>query len=210
MLSRMTLPTLVVRRAEFSIEAPWALPPRCERAQLLRATDARSPRLATTVAVYADQQALNVLFHAQDDAVVATYWRHDDPLYEEDVVEVFLSTSELTRYFEIEANPLGTTFDARIDSPDGKRASMKTDVAWDCDGLFVAVRKVPGVVDTIVRIPFTSIEVRSPQRGDQWRGNFFRIDRSPSRGDEFSAWQPTLKNPPDFHVPAAFGRLVFD
>jgi hypothetical protein len=210
MLSRMTLATLVIRRAEFSIEEPWALPAGSARLHLFRSTDGTPPRLATTVAVYADSACLNILFHAQDDAVVARYWKHDQPLYEEDVVEVFLAPSQLTRYFEIEVNPLGTTFDARIDSPDGIRATMKTDLTWDCHGLFAAIRKVPGAIDTMVRIPFASIDSRSPERGQEWRANFFRIDRSPSRGDEFSAWQPTLKNPPDFHVPEAFGRLVFE
>lgn len=206
----MTLPTLVIRRAEFSIEEPWAVPPACERIALRRAVDGAPPRLATTVAVYADSHYLNVLFHAQDDGVVATYLKHDQPLYEEDVVEVFLAPSDPRRYYEIEVNPLGTTFDARIDSPDGVRATMKTDLSWDCRCLFAAVRKVPGILDFVLRIPFAALRARIPAPGEEWRGNFFRIDRSPSHGDEFTAWQPTMKTPPDFHVPAAFGRLVFE
>ncbi len=210
MLSRMPLPTLIVRRAEFSIEDPWEVPRDGTRVALRRSTDARPPRLPTSVAIYADDQCLNVLFHARDDDVVATYLRHDQPLYEEDVVEVFLSPSEITRYYEIEVNPLGTTFDARIDSPDGIRATMKADLTWECRDLFAAIRKVPGVIDTAIRIPFASIDARCPASGDEWRVNFFRIDRSPSSGDEFSAWQPTMKNPADFHVTAVFGRLVFE
>jgi hypothetical protein len=206
----MTLPTLVVRRAEFSIEEPWAVPAACERITLRQSTDGGAPRLATNVAVYADLECLNVLFHAQDDGVVATYLKHDQPLHQEDVVEVFLAPSDPRRYYEIEVNPLGTTFDARIDSPDGLRATMKTDLSWNCRGLFAAVRKVPGILDIVMRIPFASLGARTPAQGDEWRGNFFRIDRSPSRGDAFTAWQPTMKNPPDFHVPAAFGRLLFE
>jgi alpha-galactosidase len=188
----MTLPTLVVRRAEFSIEEPWAVPAACERITLRQSTDGGAPRLA------------------QDDGVVATYLKHDQPLHQEDVVEVFLAPSDPRRYYEIEVNPLGTTFDARIDSPDGLRATMKTDLSWNCRGLFAAVRKVPGILDIVLRIPFASLGARTPAQGDEWRGNFFRIDRSPSRGDAFTAWQPTMKNPPDFHVPAAFGRLLFE
>jgi hypothetical protein len=209
MLSHMRLPTLTVRRAEFSVEDPWALPDGGEWIPMRRSTDGSQPRLPTQFAVYADSGCLNVLFHAQDDDVVATYLGHDQPLYQEDVVEVFLAPRDVTRYYEIEVNPLGTTFDARVDSPEGVRATMKIDVGWDCAGLFAAVKKVEDVVDTIVRIPFDSIDTRPPAPGTEWRGNFFRIDRSRSHGDEFSAWQPTMKNPPDFHVAAAFGRIVF-
>ncbi len=206
----MPLPSLIVPRAEFSIEEPWAVPQARQPVALRRSTDGGPPRLPTSIAVYADSACLNVLFHAQDDAIVATYLKHDQPLYQEDVVEVFLSPRDAKRYYEIEVNPLGTTFDARIDSPDGIRATMKADLSWDCRGLFAAVRKVPGVIDTIVRIPFASIEACVPESGAEWHGNFFRIDRHPTYGDEFSAWQPTLKNPADFHVVAAFGRLIFE
>jgi hypothetical protein len=205
----MTLGALDVPRAEFLIEEPWRVPPESQWISLRRATDGGNPRLQTKFAVYADRDCLNVLYHAEDDEIVASYLGHDQPLYEEDVVEVFLAPAELTRYFEIEVNPLGTTFDARIDSPDGIRATMKVDVRWDCESLFAAVRKTPGMIDTIVRFPFASIGANPPSRGETWRGNFFRIDRSRRHGDEFSAWQPTMKNPADFHVAAAFGRIVF-
>jgi hypothetical protein len=210
MLSHMPLQTLVVRRAPFSIEEPWAIPAGCEPVALRRATDGAQPHLPTDVFVFSDAESLCVLFHAHDDGVVATHLRHDAPLYEEDVVEAFLAPGEPTRYYEIEVNPLGTTFDARVDSPDGVRKTMNIDLSWQCENLFAAVRKVPGVIDTIMRVPFASLNAGPPRPGDEWHGNFFRIDRSPSRGDEYSAWQPTMKNPADFHVAAAFGRLVFD
>ena len=209
MLSRMDLPSLTVRRAAFSIEEPWAAPTGCKPISLFRSTDGTPPRLPTEVFVYWEAAHLNVLFRAQDDGVVATHMLHDAALYEEDVVEAFLAPAELTRYYEIEVNPLGTTFDALVESPEGVRRTMRIDVGWDCADLFAAVRRVPGMTETLLRLPFASLGVRAPERGAEWRGNFFRIDRSPERGDEFSAWHPTMKNPPDFHVAAAFGRIVF-
>ena len=205
----MRLSAVRVARAEFSIEEPWSLPSGCQQIPLLRATDGKAPRQPTTVALYADSECLNLVYQAQDDAVVATYLGHDEPLYEEDVVEVFLAPNDVRRYYEIEVNPLGTTFDARVDSPDGVRATMKIDLAWDCANLFAAIRKTPGMVETVVRIPFASLDAHRPSPGDEWRGNFFRIDRGQSGGDEFSAWSPTVKNPADFHVASAFGRIVF-
>jgi len=201
---------LIVRRGEFAMEDPWAVPAGSERVALRKSSDGSPPRLPTTVAVYADEQCLDVLFTAEDDEVVARYLGHDEPLYEEDVVEIFIAPHDRHHYFEIEVNPLGTTFDARIDSPDGVRDTMRADTSWDCPQLFAAIRRTPRRAETIVRIPFSCLGVRPPAAGEQWLGNFFRIDRSRVHGDEFSAWMPTMKSPPDFHVVAAFGKIVFE
>jgi len=200
---------VIVRRATFSIEDPWAVPAGCETVTLLRATDGKSPRLATTVCAMWDSQALTFVFSGADDLVVATHYRHDAPLYEEDVVEVFLAPADTGEYFEIEVNPLGTTFDARIASPDGVRATMQADLGWTCRDLMNAVRRTPESIDVVIRIPFVSLDRGTPSEGEEWRANLFRIDRHPT-GDEFSAWQPTMKTPADFHVVAAFGTIRFE
>jgi hypothetical protein len=206
---------LAVPRGAFDMEDPWTVPAACTPVRLRRATDAAPPRLATSVAVWFDERHLNILFSAGDDHVEATLYEHDAPLYEQDVVEVFVAPEEGTLYFELEVSPRGTVFDARIDSPEGTRATMHVDRDWTCEGLIAAVRSVTesggaSTVDTLIRIPFAAFSLATPQSGDTWRANFFRIDRHPRLGDEFSAWQPTMKNPPDFHVPAAFGTLRFD
>jgi alpha-galactosidase len=42
-----------------------------------------------------------------------------------------------------------------------------------------------------------------------WRVNFYRIEgKEEPRG--YYAWQPTHTPQPNFHVPAAFGRMRFD
>jgi len=58
-------------------------------------------------------------------------------------------------------------------------------------------------------LPFAEIGRggRAPEEGEEWRANFYRIDRA--GGGEFSCWSPTLADPPNFHVPSRFGRLVF-
>jgi hypothetical protein len=209
MISEMPVSVLVVPRAEFSIEEPWDIPAVCEVVTLRLAVDGGAPRLQTSFAAYYDDDLLTVVFRCDDDAIVATYLEHDQPLWQEDVVELFLAPAGLTPYFEIEVNPLGTTFDARIDSPDGVRATMTADLAWTCSDLFAALRRVDQrTLDVVIRVPFASLDARV-RPGDEWRANVFRIDRSASHGDEFSAWQPTLKAPADFHVAAAFGVLRF-
>lgn len=206
--------TLVVVRGDFEMEDPWMAPAACTPVRLRRAADAAPPRLATSVTVWFDDRYLSILFSAGDDHIEASMREHDAPLYEQDVVEVFFTPDDLTRYFELEVSPRGTVFDARVESPDGNRATMHVDRGWDCEGLVAAVRVVTESdgamsVDTLLRIPFAAIGRGTPRDGETWRANFFRVDRHPRLGDEFSAWQPTLKSPPDFHVPAAFGTLAF-
>lgn len=202
------MPFLTVPRAPFSIEEPWSVPPGVTPVELRRATDGSEPRLATNVALWWDADYLSALFRGEDDAVVATYLDHDQPLYEEDVVEIFLAPETPRRYFEIEVNPLGTIFDAVIDSPDGIRTTMRADLGWTCDGALAAAWRTPSHFATIVRIPFAALGAR-PRAGAVWRANLFRIDRHPAHGDEYSAWSPTMKSPADFHVAAAFGELAF-
>jgi hypothetical protein len=198
---------LIVPRGSFSMDEPWNIPDGVAPVALRRATDGGEPRLATRVAVWWDDDCLSALFMGDDDGVNATYYVDDEPLYEEDVVEVFIAPATPTRYFEIEVNPLGSIFDAVIDSPDGVRATMSADRSWNA-GVFTAIQRTPSHFATIVRIPFVSLGA-APHAGDRWRGNFFRIDRHPTRGSEFSAWCPTMKTPADFHVVAAFGELIF-
>lgn len=205
---------LVIPRAPFEMEEPWSVPERCTPVRLRNAIDGATPRLATSVAVWFDDDYLTVLFSGADDHIEATYRNHDDPLYEQDVVELFLAPDGPTRYFELEVSPRGTLFDARIDSPDGVRATMHADRGWTCEGLYAAVRTITESdgarpFDILVRVPFFALERSTPGDGETWRANFFRIDRHPSHGSEFTAWHPTMKNPADFHVAAAFGTLRF-
>lgn len=212
-MAAMSLEALLVPPAIFSIEDPWTTPAACHPVRLRRATDGHVPRLATSVAAWYDAELLSVLFSGADDHLVANYTEHDDPLYEEDVVEIFLAPERLTGYFELEVSPNGTTFDARIESPHGHRATMHADRSWTCQGLVAAVRRIVesngGVTfDILVRVPFAALDRARPVAGEEWRANLFRIDRHPE-GDEYSAWSPTMKTPADFHVPPAFGTLRF-
>ena len=45
---------------------------------------------------------------------------------------------------------------------------------------------------------------------DGWRLNLFRVEGREGAGQQrvHSAWSPTGTSTPDFHVPAAFGRLL--
>jgi hypothetical protein len=147
---------------------------------------------------------LLVRFDGRDRGVVATLTGRDDPLWKEDVFEVFLSPHDPpTTYYEFEVNPLGALFDARIESPEGQRETMSVDVSWDCPGLSARVRRREGRWSALLTIPL------APMGGESataWRANFYRIDRG--ERDEYSAWSPTGADPPDFHRPERFGYLT--
>jgi hypothetical protein len=151
-------------------------------------------------------RALCVRFDGKDAGVVATYTGRDDPLWEEDVFEIFLTPCERpTVYFEFEVNPLGALFDARVESPDLRRASMRAAKDWDCPGFQARATRRGDRWSASVRIPLDPLlDGPAPSA---WRANFYRIDRGAHGADEYSAWSPTLADPPDFHVPERFGIL---
>ena len=173
----------------------------------LRLKDARTgepPRLSTALRVGLRGADLCVRFDGRDDGVVASLTERDGPLWQEDVFEVFLSPGQTPRtYYEFEVNPLGTLFDARVSSPDLARATMRVETAWDCAGFAARVTRGPGRWSASLRIPLGELCAGDPPA--LWRANFYRIDRGAV--DEYSAWAPTLADPPDFHVPGRFGTL---
>jgi hypothetical protein len=161
------------------------------------------PRLATALRVGRRGDRLLVRFDGRDRGVTATLNRRDDPLWKEDVFEVFLAPPSAPGvYFEFEVNPLGALFDARVESPDGRRETMRVDVSWNCPGFSARVRRRPGRWSALLTIPLAPL---APEPAGVWRANFYRIDRG--EADEYSAWSPTGADPPDFHRPGRFGFL---
>jgi hypothetical protein len=158
-----------------------------------------------------DADALMMRFDCDDRDIWATHTRRDAPLWEEEVVELFVAPGEddPSEYVEIEVNPLGAIFDARIASPERRRESMRVDAAWNAAGLVAAVdRPAPGTWRAELVIPWSDLCPGDPPR--VWRANLFRVERPRDGGHEFSCWSPTWADPPDFHRPASFGRLILD
>jgi len=187
-------------------EASWS---RVPAVALRRAQDGADPVQATAVRIAYDVDALLLRFDCEDRDIWATHARRDAPLWEEEVVELFVAPGEddPSHYVEIEVNPLGAIFDARVTNPDGRRDSMRVEASWNAAGLVSAVsRPWPGAWRAEMRLPWGELCHGSPPR--IWRANLFRIERPRDGDHEFSCWSPTLTDPPDFHKPAAFGRLV--
>lgn len=199
---------LRVPRGAVDLERPWRAPAGAATASLVDATDGSAARLRTTVSLFHDATNLYALFEGEDDAVVATLFDRDAPLYEEDVFELFIAPQRLEEYFEFEVSPRGSLFDARVESPERHRRTMNVERHWDSRGFSASVRidSFEGSVRSIaslITIPLADI---APHGERSWRANFYRIDRHP-RGDSYLAWSPTLRRPADFHVPDAFGII---
>lgn len=215
-----SLPMLSVPRVAHSIrvdgdlhKAPWT---QLAPIALGPSNGRGAPRgfQSTALRVCHDGERLYVAFDCEDSAIVASHAGRNAPLYEEDVVEAFFAPdADSHDYFELETSPRNAWFEARVESPDGRRDTMRIDRDWVCADFAHAVRVTGRRGDgdeswsAEWSIPFASLGVAAPRAGDRWRANFFRIDQA--GGGEYSAWSPTLADPPDFHLPHRFGVLVF-
>lgn len=166
-----------------------------------------------------DDKHLYVAFSCVDNDIWGTYTKRDDPTYEQEVVEIFINPSaDLVNYFELEVSPRNVIWDGKVHNPDNDPKTAKYDPGWNCDGLLTGVRVVGTLDDRSdldqlwsveMAIPFASIVEQPPANGEEWRGNLYRIDRGEK--DEYYCWSPTQRpgQPPAFHLPSRFGRLVF-
>jgi hypothetical protein len=171
-----------------------------------------NPRLETRFRACWTADALLVRFECEDDHVVATMEQRDDPIYEEDVVEVFLDPVGTGKvYYEFELSPRGVEFDALIhNSLDGNK---KVDVAWDAKCLHTSVTDgAEGWKHYELRIPFADLtdeqeQARVPRHGAEWGWNLYRIDDDTEGRRHYWAWSTT--GAVNFHIPQRFGTLVF-
>ncbi len=125
-----------------------------------------------------------------------------DQLWDRDVAEAFLQPdcSHLRQYKEFEVSPNGFWIDLDI-APDEKRdlkSALKRRVVLD---------ERSKIWTAELAIPMRSLVARFDPTAT-WRANFYRVE-----GIEeprfYSAWRPTGTPIPNFHVPEAFGELVF-
>lgn len=163
----------------------------------------------TRVRLGYDDAALYLQFECDDTDIWGTYTQRDDPIYDEEVVELFISpgTATPTRYYEIELSPNGVLFDARIYNPTNQRADLHVDVHWNPAIVHRAWRD--DAADRwggLLAVPWAALVDGPPPTS--WRANVYRIERPRGSAPEFSCWSPTFTAPADFHRPDYFGTLV--
>ena len=176
-------------------------------------------RAGTEVRIWYDATALYLGWMCEDVDIQATFTQRDSRFWEEEVAEFFVTPTTLDRYFELQWNPLGGTFDAIITNelgPDGRSKQFKGDWSYTAPTMTFAV-KVDGTVQNSndrdrrwtveARIPFADLKVATPKPGEVWRGNFYRFNRDQGQEPELLSWSPTIF--PGFHQPTRFGHLRF-
>lgn len=168
---------------------------------------------STIVRVCHDDAALYVRFDCADNDIWGTYSRRDDPIYEQEVVEIFVGegAEDPIDYFEFQVSPNGVLFDARIHNPTSTRRDLHWDSSWDCPGVGWIARRddAHNEWSAALAIPWAGI-TRDGTVPGICRANLYRIERPRNGEVEYSCWSPTRTHPADFHKPARFGRFEFD
>lgn len=169
-----------------------------------------------------NDRGLYIRFDAVDAAPWSTMRQRDDHLWEEEVVEIFIDPDRSGRkYAELEISPANVVCDVRMIAG---MPNKQMDLAWNFQGIESRVTPLRQDGATIgwtaaAFLPwadFATLEqspvALPPKAGERWRFNLFRIKRPggkarPEEGAVQVAWSPTHQ--PSFHVPEAFGDLIF-
>ncbi len=125
-----------------------------------------------------------------------------DQLWDRDVAEAFLQPdrSNLRRYKEFEVSPNGLWID--LDIAPGEKHDLKSGLKRR-----VILDKARKSWTAELAIPMKCLISRFDP-AVVWRLNFYRVEGA-KEPRFYSAWQPTGTAVPNFHVPEAFGELVF-
>jgi len=197
---------------EITIDGNFSKPvwQNADEIQLVNNADGKEPRQQTTAKMLWNDNFLYAAFRCIDDEIIATMTGYNDPIYNEEVVEIFIDDDcDKKTYIEIEVSPLNTLLHYAVhNNLNGEIITfarvekiLKTAVVHNKDR---------GFWDVEIAIPFSEIildSVDGPKKDSQWRVNLYRIDRRQNGERELSAWSPTLGK--TFHMPDKFGELIF-
>lgn len=125
-----------------------------------------------------------------------------DRLWDRDVAEVFLQPDPTrpSYYREFEVSPNGLWID--LDIFPGGLSDLKSGMTRS-----VWLDEAERIWSAEMAIPMKAL-MENFDPAAVWRANFYRVE-GPREPRFYSAWQPTGTPQPNFHVPEAFGRLVF-
>jgi len=168
-----------------------------------------------------DADALYLFYEVEEYAVRAVARHHGDMVCGDSCVEFFFSPSaDLSAgYFNLEMNCGGTAL-LEYRSADGSRIHKTTaqefqgaEILTSLPRIVEPERKGPVVWTLTARIPFQVLQkihpFPTPEPGTLWRGNFFKCGDLTSR-PHWLTWAKVNRPEPAFHVPEAFGKLIFN
>lgn len=165
----------------------------------------------TSARLLYDDQNLYVFVQVEDKDVASAYTKNDDPMWKEDVVELFIDADKSgAGYAELQVNPNNAQFDSWFPQTRGQKfhlewsAGMKsavivhgtlddrddTDRGWDVE-IAIPLAAVKGL-DTAMAVTLP------PAVGDTWKLNIVRGEK-PAKGNLVaSSWNPITYK--DFHA----------
>jgi alpha-galactosidase len=125
-----------------------------------------------------------------------------DQLWDRDVCEAFLQPdpSEIRRYKEFEVAPNGFWID--LDIAPGEKHDLRSGLRRR-----VNIDEKNKRWHAVLALPMKSLTQRFDASA-VWRVNFYRVEGA-GEPRFYAAWRPTRTAEPNFHVPEAFGRLIF-
>lgn len=125
-----------------------------------------------------------------------------DQLWDRDVAEAFLQPdwSNPRRYKEFEVSPNGFWID--LDIAPGEKYDLKSGLKRR-----VVLNEERKTWTAELAIPMACL-VTTFDPTAAWRVNFYRVEGA-EEPRFYSAWRPTGTRVPNFHVPEAFGELIF-
>ncbi len=164
------------------------------------------PERETEVRLLWTLESFFVRFHARFRTITvfpdAEVNGRRDQLWDRDVAEVFLQSdlSQLRRYKEFEVSPNGYWID--LDIAPGEKHDLKSGLRRR-----VILDETARTWTAELALPIKCLVGRFDPTAI-WRVNFYRVEGA-AEPRFYSAWQPTRTPAPNFHVPEAFGELVF-
>jgi hypothetical protein len=172
----------------------------------------------TKVKVMYSPTGIYFLYYCQDGKLTTTMKADNLNLWEEDVVELFLWTSEdFPVYFEYEISPMNFELPIIVPNYKGKFLGW---LPWKYNGDKKVIhatsaaggtKKSGSAVSAWIAefyIPYKLLEPLPkvpPVSGTKWRANMYRIDYD--KGAAHFAWQRTSRS---FHEYNSFGTFVFE
>jgi alpha-galactosidase len=185
--------------------------PEWERAQTLRFSSDwqgknADPERQTKVRLLWTPETFFLRFHARYRTITvfpdAEPNGRRDQLWDRDVVEVFLQPdpSIPRRYKEFEVSPNGFWID--LDIAPGEKHDLKS-------GLLrrVVLEEASKAWTAVLALPMECLVTRFDPTA-KWKVNFYRVEGA-AEPRFYSTWRPTGTTVPNFHVPEAFGSLIF-
>ncbi|MFC1693114.1 carbohydrate-binding family 9-like protein [Candidatus Latescibacterota bacterium] len=213
-VTRTTAPITIDGKLE---EADWKSAYECP--MLDAYTGGEVPQKSTFRLLW-DDSCLYVGVYFEDHDAWATYTGEDDPLWEEEVLELFIDADcDGNTYYEHEINPINVKVDLFLHrnrtSVDSWREwdfkNIKSAVYVEGDGKYAGTKDKYWIIE--VAVPFNDLyEMPNvpPRDGDMWRMNVYRIERdNPIDKKEvfLAAFSPPFSG--HFHATWMFGRVYF-